>query len=61
MSSSTIELEEAGIGFAAPVSAELAEALPRLDGSEELHATAPAVAPAEARRLFSLGLLTILT
>jgi protein-L-isoaspartate O-methyltransferase len=54
----TIELEH-GIGFAARVSTELAEALPRLDGSAALEAVAPDVQPAEARKLFSLGLLTI--
>jgi methylase of polypeptide subunit release factors len=59
-SKTTIELEPS-VGFAAQISPELAEALPRLDGSAALGSIAPGVSPAEARRLFSLGLLTILT
>ena len=53
-----VELEH-GIGFSARVSPELAQALPRLDGSRAFHDAAPGVEPAEARRLLSLGLLTL--
>jgi methylase of polypeptide subunit release factors len=58
LAKTTIELEH-GIGFSARVSRLLAEALPHLDGSAALGSAAPAVEPAEARRLFSLGLLTL--
>jgi methylase of polypeptide subunit release factors len=58
LAKTTIELEH-GIGFSARVSRLLAEALPHLDGSTALGSAAPAVEPAEARRLFSLGLLTL--
>jgi len=53
-----VELE-AGIGFAVTISGELAEQLPRLDGSRSFRDVAPGVGAAEARRLLSLGLLTL--
>jgi len=53
-----VELER-GIGFSARVSPELARALPRLDGSRTFQDVASDVEPTEARRLLSLGLLTL--
>jgi SAM-dependent methyltransferase len=54
----SVELEHS-IGFAVRVTPALADALPRFDGSRPLRTVAPAVQPAEVRRLFSLGLLTL--
>ena len=50
---------EHGVGFAAPVSAEVADWLQALDGSRRLDELAGGEAVSAARRLFALGLLVL--